>query len=346
MNTQCSRTHTDAGESARIPVVDLSPLGNNPVSGHAEVCREILWACENAGCFSVCGAPIQGAQISDALLAMNRFFGLADDDPVKRAVHYRNNQGEHGWTPMLEEPAYDPGTLSWVESFDCGPPSDEIAKMPTADRSAHVPSIWPAINDFHDQVRSCWSGLTATAWQLFSVLSELLEEDSGFLFRHCSRSAPNTLRLLNYPENPRPADDVNVGISAHTDFECLTLIYQSDEGLEVQDSSDNWIRVPAREGQFVVLLGDMFERWSNGRYRATRHRVTHTTWARQSIVMFFAVDGNRIVQPLPQFADSAKANTYKPITQHQHISDEIARAEKNRLAMQDYASAAGKALGR
>jgi 2OG-Fe(II) oxygenase superfamily len=34
-----------------------------------------------------------------------------------------------------------------------------------------------------------------------------------------------------------------------------------------------WLEVPIRRDAFVVNLGDMFQLWSNGKFRSTLHRV-------------------------------------------------------------------------
>ena len=34
-----------------------------------------------------------------------------------------------------------------------------------------------------------------------------------------------------------------------------------------------WLEVPIRRDCFVVNLGDMFQLWSNGKFRSTLHRV-------------------------------------------------------------------------
>ena len=66
-------------------------------------------------------------------------------------------------------------------------------------------------------------------------------------------------------------DGGELGISAHTDFECFTLIHQSARGLQVQARDGRWLEIPAEmsspsssSSSFVVLIGDMLENWTNG----------------------------------------------------------------------------------
>jgi isopenicillin N synthase-like dioxygenase len=78
-----------------------------------------------------------------------------------------------------------------------------------------------------------------------------------------------------------------------------------------------------------VLLDDMLERWTNGLFKATGHRVRTTDEQRFSVVMFIAANDDIEIEPLPQFITSGASPAYSAITQGKHIDNEIARAKSN-----------------
>jgi isopenicillin N synthase-like dioxygenase len=50
-----------------------------------------------------------------------------------------------------------------------------------------------------------------------------------------------------------------------------------------------------------VNIGDMLETWTNGEFVATTHRVRKVTEERWSFPLFFNVDHDTLVAPLPRF---------------------------------------------
>jgi len=100
-------------------------------------------------------------------------------------------------------------------------------------------------------------------------------------------------------------------------------MYQTAPGLQVKNLQDEWVQLPAGPPRWMVILGDMLERWSNGYLKATAHRVVNTSWERLSIVMFCAVDGDTVVQPLPQFVSAGNPSRYERVTQGQHLDQQV-----------------------
>ena len=50
-----------------------------------------------------------------------------------------------------------------------------------------------------------------------------------------------------------------------------------------------------RDGEFVVIVGDVLERFTNGELVATPHRVVPTTHERFSIIRFNAVAESTVI---------------------------------------------------
>jgi len=277
-------------------------------------------ACVQTGFFILENALEQTSAINRTFEQIHRFFSLPDDDARKQAVCVDNIEGAHGWKPIFGEPAYQPGTIAHVESFECG---------------RDGASAWPDLIDFETDISDCWDRLSGIGDTVLEWLARASGMEQRFLREQCATRELSTMRLLHYPANNAPPLEQNVGIAAHTDFECVTLILQTEPGLELRTRSGEWIDAPAEPGQIVVLLGDMLERWTNGIFQATGHRVRNTETQRMSIVLFIAVNDGVEVKPLPNFVTDDTPARYEATDQRNHLAAEIAQAEIYRDEAQD-----------
>ena len=312
-------------DRAQIPNLDLAPLFADDLAARDELEQQIRDACLNSGFFYVHNSCVDNNVIRDALVAAQAFFQSPDDGPVKQAVHNSLFGEKKGWGPMFGEPAYQPGTLAHVESFDLGQQLDERRCC----ELGIEPNVWPDIPGFRDAVHAYYDAVTTMARDLGEVFSGMLGMERDFINRHSGECAPRTMRLLHYPANDAPVNERNVGIAAHTDFECFTIINQTASGLELTNADGEWCQAPSDIGTFTVMLGDMLEHFSNGYLKATGHRVVNTPWQRFSMVLFFAVDGDYEVAPLEHFTSPGNPVRYAPVTQDEHIRIELERAAGN-----------------
>jgi isopenicillin N synthase-like dioxygenase len=256
---------------------------------------------------------------------MRRFFALSDDDPGKQAINVTNKENTNGWMPMFQEPAYQPGTLAHVESFDCG---HERLDEP---QSGYATNRWPDIPGFRENVLNARDELTGSGMAVLRALAEAMQLDASFFADRCNTHELSTMRLLHYPANNDDVDlNANVGIAAHTDFECITLLSQTAPGLELMNRDGNWVDAPASDDRLIVLLGDMIERWTNGIFKATGHRVRCRDWQRFSVVLFFGVNDDVVVAPQNQFISHNRPAQFPPIGQKDHSREQLQAAEDNR----------------
>lgn len=301
----------------RVPVFDVTALD-------AVAVRD---ACIAPGFFCIDGAFDDDPLLAAAWQQMSTFFRLADDDPRKLAINVERIGGRYGWTPQGGEPAYQPGTRSHLESFDFGRPG-------AADANA-----WPELPGFQRDMLGLWQAMSALGDTVLAALSVAAGLPGKALVSRCNTRELSTLRLLHYPPDSRSgvrsADHTaerDVGIAAHTDFECMTLILQTAPGLELRDTGGAWYDAPSDRCRVTVLLGDMLERFTNGKFPATGHRVRRTPHRRFSIVMFFAVNDEEIVAPLREGIGGDEAPAYSPVRQREHLAQEVRRAVANRDA--------------
>ena len=101
------------------------------------------------------------------------------------------------------------------------------------------------------------------------------------------------LKLLHYPPHISK-DNRQFGAGAHTDFGTLTTLLQQPgkHGLQVYHApTDEWLSVPAVEDVFVINMGDLVQKWTDGKYSSTLHRVINGSGGeRYSIPCFYHGD--------------------------------------------------------
>ncbi|CDY35635.1 BnaC01g21570D, partial [Brassica napus] len=116
------------------------------------------------------------------------------------------------------------------------------------------------------------------------------------------------VRLLRYSgELNSSKEEEPCGASAHSDFGMLTLLATDGvPGLQVCRDKDKEPNV--WEDCFVVNIGDLMERWTNGLFRSTMHRVLSVGEERYSVAVFLDPDPNCVVECL----ESCCSQTYPP----------------------------------
>jgi isopenicillin N synthase-like dioxygenase len=183
-----------------------------------------------------------------------------------------------------------------------------------------VPNQWPDwIPDFRQDVLAYYEAVQGVGASLFKAFAVGLGLPDDF-FVQLTRKTPSQLRLLHYPPNDLPMNNENFGIGAHSDFECFTILHQSAHGLQVMNAADEWVAAPPIEGTFIVNIGDLLEGWTNGRFKATQHRVVNTGKDRYSMPLFFAVDYHTEIEPLPQFVSEDQPPKYSKIVAGDHLA--------------------------
>jgi isopenicillin N synthase-like dioxygenase len=303
-------------EDAALPVIDLAPLREGGDEGLRAVAAELGHAARTSGFFYITGHGIPQT-LMDAMFAASREF---HEKPRSWKMRYWCGFTTHhrGYVPFEENGARFPRVINFNETWD-------MSYEAPADHPDHLagyrmtgPNVWPDIPGWKETVSAYYDSVFDLGLRMLDALAIELGVDPVDLRRHVT-CPTSQLRMLRYLPNDMPATSETVGIEAHSDFECFTILLQGGPGLQVMTADDVWVEAPPIPGCFIVNIGDIFEAWSGGRFRSTQHRVVNTGRERYSFPLFFGLDYHTIVQPLEKFRTEEALARYPPFKAGDHL---------------------------
>ncbi len=264
-----------------IPVIDISPLrdGSNPVA----VAQALLAASQDPGFIYISGHGIPDDVITTARARAFDFFR----SPENEKRRYTISDKHRGWLSRGGAKMQDDIAADLKESFIWGY-QDDNGDTPS-DHQLRGPNLWP------DFVPAMEAGALAYFNHADRVARYLLQ---GFalglslekdFFLHNSEIPLSRASFVYYPGQSAQSGKPVFGVGPHTDFGLLTVLCQDDVGgLQVENLNGDWIEAPPIPGTLVVNVGDLLERWTDGAFRSTPHRVINSSGLeRMSLVLAF-----------------------------------------------------------
>ncbi|XP_004976262.1 gibberellin 2-beta-dioxygenase 8 [Setaria italica] len=93
------------------------------------------------------------------------------------------------------------------------------------------------------------------------------------------------LRLNRYPACPFAPD--TFGLVPHTDSDFLTVLCQDQVGGLQLMKDARWVAVKPHPDALIVNIGDLFQAWSNNRYKSVEHKVVANAKAERFSAAYF-----------------------------------------------------------
>jgi isopenicillin N synthase-like dioxygenase len=272
-----------AADFAEIPVIDVAALQSGAPAGAERVTREIVAACETAGFFYVVNHGVPAATV-DAVFAAARWF-FERPQAERDALDVATSSNFRGYVPMGITGPNVPRRM--LEAFQMMLGLGDDDPDVRAGNVMYGRNRWPPdAPRFRAALEDYYAGATALMLRLLGAFARGLELPADY-FAPFFRKPLTQLRLLHYP--PQPPDSEAEGVEAHTDTGAFTILLQDQVGgLDVRNRSGKWISATPIPGSLVINIADMMQRWTNGRFVSTPHRVANRTGKDRISVPFFA----------------------------------------------------------
>lgn len=302
-----------------IPVIDFSPMTSDDPADRAAVGEAVRKACTDIGFFYASNHGVPQNIIDATFAAAHRFFDLPLDD--KLAISVEKSDAMRGYTPLLGENTDPANKGDLHEGFDLALdlPSDDPDVV--AGVFGYAPNQWPeGLDDFRGPLTAYHAAMRDFGERVFRAFALALELPEDFFLPKITKPMAH-MRVLHYPDQSTATDARQIGIGAHSDYECFTILCTDDKpALQVLNSAGEWIQAPPIPGAFIVNVGDMMARWTNDYFQSTLHRAINKTGARRySIPFFFGVNSQETIDVLPSCQSPERPPKYAPITAGDYI---------------------------
>jgi isopenicillin N synthase-like dioxygenase len=264
-----------------IPVIDISPLRDD--SNADAVAQALLAASRNLGFIYISGHGIPDDVIAMARARAFDFFHSPEKDKQRCTISDKHR----GWLPQGGAKMRDDVAADLKESFVWGYQDDDGGTP--SDHELRGPNQWP---DFVPAMESAaldyFSHADRVARYLLQGFALGLNLARDFFLRNAEIPLSRA-SFVYYPGQATPSDKPAFGVGPHTDFGVLTVLCQDHVGgLQVENLNGDWIEAPPIPGTLVVNVGDLLERWTDGAFRSTPHRVINSSGQeRLSLVLAF-----------------------------------------------------------
>ncbi len=292
-----------------IPIIDFSSYDEAHPETLEALGAQVNSALSELGFMAVRNVGMAPALLDELFAASEKFFSQNESD--KRALGYSTAEENFGYQGLAEE------------SLAPGSSPDLKEAITLCDLLSQRDRPWPDL-EFRDLCVEFYEACLQAAYRIQRVFAAALQLDREyFVERHSGQNV--TLRLLHYP--PLSAAEAGqLGAGSHTDYGMVTLLFQDAVGgLEVLDKNDKWQAVAPIPGAVVINTGDLTERWTNGFYRSTSHRVRREVGQgdRYSIAFFVDPDSETRVECLSSCVNDAHPARYSPISAGEHILQKL-----------------------
>jgi len=333
----CCHVAKSSNTTPSLTVINYAHLHSDTLWIRTREESKLISALETRGAFVVTNHGVNRDVMDQAWSDSAAFF--ESDAANKNAVPMTKDY-LYGFQGLREEELSrsesNPDTTS--SAFDEKETFQVMIGAVNTSRAADVQ--WPALPS---SMKASWTAyyheIERLSLGLLQSISSISNVSQSFFADH-SYDHVSALRAAHYP---KIAIDESVAFrcSAHSDWTLLTVLRQDEVGgLQIEDTlseavegeGEQWLSVVTDFYDFVVNAGDLMERWSNGRFKAIRHRVVdyqngrRITQRRQSMAYFTFPNEEMTIAPIHNASEAA---VFETVTVGGYLRAKHLSAQKN-----------------
>ncbi|MFI4999642.1 MAG: isopenicillin N synthase family dioxygenase [Reyranellales bacterium] len=292
---------------ASIPVIDIGALYTGDMAAKKAVAAKIGAACDDIGFFYATNHNVAVETIDKAVAMADKFFKLPEAERLKVKAD-KNNRGYR----EVGDVVHRNGKPSARDNFDIGFPVTADDPEVKAGTPLYAPNIWPDMPGFRAAVESYYDETFKLGMKILEGFALYLDKPEDFFTRHFTK--PVADMVINHYLGAAGLHISDQASGPHTDHGIVTILWQDSlGGLEVMGKDGKWIAATPLRGSYVINIGELMKRWTNGRFKATVHRVVHLQdKSRYSMPLFCNPNFRTVVDPRDLGVSDSDAK-YPPI---------------------------------
>ncbi|KAI3789690.1 hypothetical protein L2E82_02493 [Cichorium intybus] len=279
----------------KLPFINFSNVDQNTKTLDWDLAKsQVHRALEEFGCFEATFTSIPTELHTSMFDSLKLLFDL----PLQTKLKNKSSKPFHGYVgqyPMV--PLYE------SMGIDDAPLLEKVDTFTRILWHEGNPEFCKTIQEFSTKLSKLDQMVRMMVLESLG-LDKYIEEHMG--------STNYLLRVMKYkgPETNESA----LGLNSHTDKNIVTILHQNQvDGLEVQTKSGNWIKIQPSPNSFIVMIGDSFYAWTNGRLHSPYHRVMMSgEKARYSLGLFSVPKAGYVVKAPKEVVDEEHPLLFNP----------------------------------
>jgi isopenicillin N synthase-like dioxygenase len=299
-----------------IPIVDVGAYLAGDIAAREQLAVDLRAIQESLGFYVIVNHGVPQDLIDRSFEQVADLFAL----PLDTKMDYRVDYHHIGYIP-------DKATvLRWSKIADNKKKDLNEAWAFMRERTPDDPKVvanvrhrglnkWPEeLPNFRPIILAYQENMAVLAQNMLPVYARALELPSDYFDKKFSHPEYYN-RCAWYP--PADAEEGQFSLAPHADHSSITYLPLMDvPGLEVMAPSGKWIEIEPLRGGIVVNTGEFLNRWTNGRFIATPHRVVPPKKDRYALTFFFNANDETVANPIPTCIEPGAEPKYEPMSFH------------------------------